>query len=81
MIEDGIHEGDFIIVERATTVRQGQVVVALVNGSETTVKRFYREGETVRLQPANSTMADILVMAKDVEIQGVVIGLIRRYVV
>lgn len=81
MIEDGIHEGDFIIVERATTVRQGQVVVALVNGSETTVKRFYREGETVRLQPANSTMADILVMAKDVEIQGVIIGLIRRYVV
>jgi repressor LexA len=79
MIEDGIHEDDYIIVERASSARQGQVVVALVNGSETTVKRFYREGENVRLQPANQLMAPILVMAKDVEIQGIVIGLIRRY--
>lgn len=79
MIEDGIHEGDLIIVERTRDARNGQVVVALVNGYETTVKRFYKEGSTIRLQPANSTMAPIIAMAKDVELQGIVVGLIRRY--
>ncbi len=79
MIEDGIHEGDLVVVERTATVRNGQVVVALVNGFETTIKRFYRDGDVVRLQPANSAMEPIMVMAKDVEIQGVLVGLIRRY--
>ena len=79
MIEDGIHEGDLIIVERTTQARDGQVVVALVNGFETTVKRLYREGANIRLQPANSAMAPIIVMGKDVEVQGRVIGLMRRY--
>lgn len=79
MIEDGIHEGDLVVVERTGTVRNGQVVVALVNGFETTIKRFYRDGDVVRLQPANSAMEPIMVMAKDVEIQGVLVGLIRRY--
>jgi repressor LexA len=79
MIEDGIHEGDMIIVERAKDARNGQVVVALVNGFETTVKRFFNEGENIRLQPANSAMEPIMVMAKDVEIQGLVVGLLRRY--
>ncbi len=79
MIEDGIHEGDLLIVERQKTARNGQVVVALVNGYETTVKRFYRERGTIRLQPANSDMDPIYVMPKDVEVQGLVVGLIRRY--
>jgi len=79
MIEDGIHEGDMIIVERAREVRQGQVVVALVNGNEATVKRFYKEGDSIRLQPANSTMAPIIAKARDVEIQGIVVGLFRQY--
>ena len=79
MIEDGIHEGDFIIVERAQTARDGQVVVALVNGYETTVKRIYKEAGVIRLQPSNSTMDPIMVMPKDVEIQGLVVGLLRRY--
>lgn len=79
MIEDGIHEGDFIIVERTKNARNGQVVVALVKGFETTVKRIYHEGQNIRLQPANSAMEPILAMAKDVEIQGLVIGLLRRY--
>lgn len=79
MIEDGIHEGDLIIVERTKNARNGQVVVALVNGFETTVKRFYNEGSAIRLQPANSTMEPIYAMPKDVEIQGVLVGLIRRY--
>ncbi|HMX62351.1 MAG TPA: transcriptional repressor LexA [Candidatus Sumerlaeota bacterium] len=79
MIDDGIHEGDYLIVERVKDARNGQAVVALVNGYETTVKRLYKEGENIRLQPANSTMAPIIVMAKDVEIQGIVVGLIRNY--
>lgn len=79
MVEDGIHEGDFIICERRKDARNGQVVVALVNGFETTVKRFYLEGKLVRLQPANSAMAPIIVQAKDCEVQGVVIGLLRKY--
>ena len=79
MIEDGIHEGDMLIVERTAKARNGQVVVALVNGFETTVKRFYLEGENIRLQPANSTMEPIMAMAKDVTIQGLVVGLLRRY--
>ena len=79
MIEDGIHDGDFIICERRKEARNGQVVVALVNTSETTVKKFYREGRFIRLQPANSAMAPILVHAKDVEIQGLVVGLLRKY--
>lgn len=79
MIEDGIHEGDYIIVERTKNARNGQVVVALVKGYETTVKRIYQEGQNVRLQPANSAMEPILAMAKDVEVQGVVIGLMRHY--
>ncbi len=79
MIEDGIYEGDMVVVERAKSARAGQVVVALVNGYETTIKRFYAEGETIRLQPANSAMEPIIVMAKDVEIQGLVVGLLRHY--
>lgn len=79
MIDDGIHEGDLLVVERRKTARNGQVVVALVNGHETTVKRFFSEGKTIRLQPANDAMEPIHVMAKDLEIQGLVVGLIRRY--
>ncbi|MDX2175440.1 MAG: transcriptional repressor LexA [Candidatus Sumerlaeia bacterium] len=79
MIEDGIHEGDFIVCERRKEARNGQVVVALVNGCETTVKRLYKEGKFVRLQPANSSMAPIMVHAKDCEVQGIVVGLIRKY--
>lgn len=79
MVEEGIQEGDFIICERRKTARNGQVVVALVNNYETTVKYFHLEGEDVRLQPANPYMAPIYVKAKDVEIQGVVVGLVRRY--
>lgn len=80
MIEDGIHEGDHLIVERTASARNGQVVVALVNGHETTVKRFYRErDDLVRLQPANSLMEPIFARASDVEIQGLVIGLLRHY--
>ena len=78
MIEDGIQDGDFVIIFRQATARAGETVVALVRG-EATLKRFYPEGEKVRLQPANSAMRPILVPASDVQIQGLVVGLMRKY--
>jgi len=79
MIEEGIQEGDYIICERRNTAKDGQVVVALVNDYETTVKYFHREGDMIRLQPANPYMKPIFVKPSDVQIQGVVIGLVRKY--
>jgi repressor LexA len=79
MIEDHICSGDFVLVQKAEQVRDGEIVVALVEGTETTLKRFYDEGEDVRLQPANSTMGPILVPKKDVQIQGRVLAVLRKY--
>jgi len=79
MRDEHIVDGDYVLVERANSARQGEIIVALVRGSETTLKRFYLEGETVRLQPANSEMAPILVPAKQVAIQGRVLGIMRKY--
>jgi repressor LexA len=76
MIEDHIRDGDFVVVERASTARDGETVVALLEGGEATLKRFYREDGRVRLQPANASLAPIL--TDKVEIQGVVIGVYRR---
>ncbi|OGB90383.1 repressor LexA [candidate division WOR-1 bacterium RIFCSPHIGHO2_01_FULL_53_15] len=77
MIEDHILNGDFIVVERCETADDGEVVVALINRSEATLKRLYREPNRVRLEPANSTMKPIYV--KDVAVQGKVRGLFRRF--
>ncbi len=79
MIEDHIVEGDYVLVEQADHVRNGEIVVALIGGSETTLKRFYREGDSVRLQPANQAMAPIIVPAKDVQVQGRVLAVHRKY--
>ena len=79
MQEEHIVDGDYVLVERVNTAQNGDIVVALVSGSDTTLKRFYKEGEQVRLQPANSTMAPIIVSAQDVELQGRVIGVLRKY--
>jgi repressor LexA len=76
MVEDHIRDGDFVICERRSTAHSGETVVALLEGGEATLKRFYREGPRIRLQPANSSMAPILV--DRVEIQGVVVGLYRK---
>jgi len=79
MIEDGIRDGDYIIVEGRNTARNGETVVALLAG-EATVKKFYREADgTVRLQPANSAMRPIMVRGGELSIRGVVVGLMRRY--
>jgi len=79
MIEDHIMSGDFVLVQKTESVRDGDVVVALVNGAETTLKRFYREpGEMVRLQPANSEMEPIRVPAADLTIQGKLLAVLRK---
>lgn len=76
MIEDHISEGDFVIVNKQSSCRDGEIVVALVDGQEATLKRFYKERDRVRLEPANSNMKPIY--ANNVDILGVVVGVIRR---
>jgi len=78
MIDDGILDGDLVIISRREQAYNGEMVVANVNG-EVTLKRIYREGERVRLQPANATMSPIFAQARDVAVQGVVVGLMRRF--
>jgi repressor LexA len=79
MIEDHICSGDYVLVRKADRVRDGEIVVALVDRAETTLKRFYDEGEIVRLQPANSGMGPIRVPKPSVEIQGRVLAVLRKY--
>lgn len=79
MVEEGILDGDVVIVREQSTARNGEIVVAMVDG-EATVKFFFREQDRIRLQPAHPTMAPIYVdSTKDTAIQGVVIGVYRRY--
>lgn len=77
MIDDAIADGDIVVVERRSTARNGEIVVAVLPDGEATLKRFYRESGRIRLQPANATMQPIYV--DDVEIRGVVTGVVRRY--
>jgi len=80
MVDDHILDGDYVICEQTQNANNQDIVVALVRGEETTLKRFVREsGGRVRLQPANAQLEPILVPAKDVQIQGRVIGILRRY--
>jgi repressor LexA len=79
MIEESILDGDYVVVESRQNARNGEVVVALLHGQEATLKRFYRENGRVRLQPANAAMAPILVAGGDLRVQGVVVGIWRRF--
>jgi len=80
MIEDHICSGDLVLVQKTGEARDGDIVVALIEGSETTLKRFYREpGDKVRLQPANAAIEPIFVDSKDLEIQGKVLAVLRKY--
>lgn len=81
MIGDGIHDGDLVLVRQQPTARPGEIVVARIE-DEATVKRFYPEGERIRLQPSNPRLAPIYVSpddGRDVQILGVVVGLFRQY--
>ena len=80
MIEDHICDGDVVLLEKTTEARDGDIVVALVAGSDATLKRIYREpDDKIRLQPANSTLDPIIVPAPDVEIQGRLLAVLRKY--
>jgi repressor LexA len=80
MIEEQIRDGDYVIVEDRETARDGEMVIALLSGDAVTLKKLYREpGNKVRLQPANAAMDPIIVDAANVRVQGVVIGVLRKY--
>ena len=79
MRDEHIVSGDYVLVERTNTAREGEIVVALIGGTDATLKRFYREGNLVRLQPSNSEMKPIYEPAGNVSIQGKVLGMLRKY--
>jgi repressor LexA len=80
MIEENIQDGDIIIVSSRNTAENGQVVIALIDGNNTTVKKFYRERDFIRLEPANPQFKPIFIKTPErIQIQGVVRGLIRKY--
>lgn len=77
MIEDGIMDGDYVVIEKVNDAHNGEIVVALVDDNLATLKRFYKEGGKVILKPANATMQPIY--PNTVKIQGKVVGLVRKY--
>ncbi len=80
MIDEQIRDGDYVIVENRKTARDGEMVIALIDGERATLKKFFRErGGKVRLQPANARMKPILVDGDSLAVQGVVIGVLRKY--
>src|SRR5258708_5791713 len=78
MIEASIEDGDYVVVREEQTARDGQIVVALLENGMATLKRFYKEATRIRLEPANSSMSPIF--AKNVKIQGICVGVIRKFV-
>ena len=79
MIDEHICSGDYVLVERTSQANNGDIVVALIDGSEATLKYFYRENDQARLQPANSQMAPIIVPLSSLQIQGRVLAVLRKY--
>jgi repressor LexA len=79
MKDEHIVDGDYVLVEKTNTSRDGEIIVALVDGTDATLKRLYREGVNIRLQPSNAAMKPIIVPARSVQIQGRVIGVLRKY--
>jgi len=79
MIEDHICDGDYVLIQKTDRVRNSDIVVALVDGMETTLKRYYDEGDRIRLQPANSAMQPIYVNRNQLDIQGRLLAVLRKY--
>jgi repressor LexA len=79
MIDEQIRDGDFVVVEDRKSADNGEMVIALVGGTDVTLKKFYREAGRIRLQPANPAMQPIILQPDQVQVQGVVIGVMRRY--
>jgi len=79
MVDDNIEDGDIIIIEKTVSASEGQSVVCLINDQQVTLKKFYVEKNGIRLQPANSEMSPIYLQNHEVQILGVVSGVIRKY--
>ncbi len=79
MVEECICDGDFVIVEHRNYADNGDMVIAMINHKEATVKKYYHEGEKIRLQPANFSMEPIYVDPRELSIHGVVVGVLRQY--
>ena len=79
MIDEQIRDGDLVIVEDRKTANDGEMVIALIQGEDVTLKKFYRDNGRVRLQPANESIQPLIVDAAQIQIQGVVVGVMRRY--
>ena len=79
MIDEQIRDGDFVVVEDRKTADNGEMVIALLRGTDVTLKKFYRESGRIRLQPANAVMQPIFADPDQVQIQGVVVGVMRKY--
>lgn len=79
MIDEAIKDGDYVIVEKRDSARNGDMVIACIDNYEVTLKRIYREGQKVRLQPSNPSMKPIIVENRDVTVKGIVIGILRKY--
>ena len=79
MIDEQIRDGDFVVIEDRKTAENGEMVIALLGGTDVTLKKFYRDNGFVRLQPANETMQPLVVDASQVQVQGVVVGVMRKY--
>jgi repressor LexA len=79
MIDEQIRDGDYVVVEDRKSANNGEMVIALLGGLEVTLKKFYQENGQVRLQPANPTMRPIFVAPEQVQVQGVVVGVMRKY--
>jgi repressor LexA len=79
MIDEQIRDGDYVIVEDRKTAENGEMVIALLGSTDVTLKKFYRENGSVRLQPANAAMQPLIVPADSVQVQGVVVGMMRKY--
>jgi len=79
MIDEQIRDGDFVIIEDRQAESQGETVVALIDGADATLKRLYNDGADVRLEPANPSMQPMVFAAQRVRVQGVAVGVIRKY--
>jgi len=79
MIEEHIEDGDYVVLEHRDRAENGEIVMALIYGETATLKKYYREGTQIRLQPANPSLSAIVIPEERVRIQGVVVGLMRKY--
>ena len=79
MIEEHIQDGDYVILEQRSEAHNGEMVVALIDGEKATLKKFYREQDKIRLQPANAALEPIWTTEDKIQIQGVVVGIMRKY--